>query len=288
MSIQAIALVLDLELADVSAKAVLIGLANHTSPDGECFPSVKRLMRYSGLSERAVRETIKRLEEMSLITVVREPGKRSTYTLTLPPAAVAVPPLQQMQDPPAANAGHNRKTNRQNNTSDARASLADDWQPSPELQAKLDQAYPTIDINEQRKAFILSCRANGKAIIHPDAAFEMWMMRVPSLKIPAKSRPQASTAGRDPRDPAVLAFRAEEDARFKRKLGQWEDSSELWLEAARLWIGLHNRQDDAARCAATARSVAKAGSWAEEQANDFIARHWGEGFTGEPDNGELC
>src|SRR6187399_1843993 len=110
MSIQMIAKVLDLELNDPSAKAVLIGLANHTSPEGQCFPSVRRLMRYSGLSERTVRETIRRLKEMGLITVDEQLGKRSIYTLHIDtpatdapptsstPAADAPPPLRETQD----------------------------------------------------------------------------------------------------------------------------------------------------------------------------------------------
>ncbi len=44
-----------------ASKFVLVGLANHASPDGSCaFPSVRTLTRYTGLSERTVRTCLDR------------------------------------------------------------------------------------------------------------------------------------------------------------------------------------------------------------------------------------
>jgi hypothetical protein len=52
-----------------SLASVLIGLANHADPDGRnAFPSVDRLTRYTRLSERTVRTSLDRLEELKLIT----------------------------------------------------------------------------------------------------------------------------------------------------------------------------------------------------------------------------
>jgi hypothetical protein len=51
-----------------SCTAVLIGLANHAHPDGRhAHPSVATLMRYTSLSERAVRTALDRLEEFGTI-----------------------------------------------------------------------------------------------------------------------------------------------------------------------------------------------------------------------------
>src|SRR5260370_1029149 len=48
---------------DGSCAAVLVGLANHASPDGTgAFPSVKTLMRYTRKCERTVRTALDRLE----------------------------------------------------------------------------------------------------------------------------------------------------------------------------------------------------------------------------------
>jgi helix-turn-helix protein len=46
-----------------ACKFVLVGLANHSGPDGAgAFPSVATLVRYTGLSERTVRTCLDRLE----------------------------------------------------------------------------------------------------------------------------------------------------------------------------------------------------------------------------------
>jgi len=51
-----------------SCKFVLVGLANHAGPDGTCaFPSVRTLIRCTGLSERTVRTCLGRLEHGRLI-----------------------------------------------------------------------------------------------------------------------------------------------------------------------------------------------------------------------------
>lgn len=50
-------------------KFVLVGLANHAGPDGTgAFPSVRTLMRYTGLSERTVRACLGRLEASGIIS----------------------------------------------------------------------------------------------------------------------------------------------------------------------------------------------------------------------------
>ena len=47
---------------------VLVGLANHAGPDGTAaFPSVRTLMRYTGLAERTVRACLSRLEASGVI-----------------------------------------------------------------------------------------------------------------------------------------------------------------------------------------------------------------------------
>ena len=51
-----------------ACKFVLVGLPNHAGPDGaSAFPSVRTLIRYTGLSERTVRTCLDRLEHGGLI-----------------------------------------------------------------------------------------------------------------------------------------------------------------------------------------------------------------------------
>jgi hypothetical protein len=70
MSIEAFSWALNCEdVKSPTLKLVLIALANHSRPDGTAaFPSVSTMMRYTCLSERAIRQSLKTLEEMQLIS----------------------------------------------------------------------------------------------------------------------------------------------------------------------------------------------------------------------------
>lgn len=69
MSIEAINWALNQAPCENSTqKLVLFALANHARPDGtSAFPSVARIMRYTLLSERAIRLHLQGLEELGLI-----------------------------------------------------------------------------------------------------------------------------------------------------------------------------------------------------------------------------
>lgn len=77
MSVEAISWALNLAPVPVDrsgqpsspCKFVLVGLANHAGPDGAgAFPSVRTLMRYTGLAERTVRGCLARLEAEGVIS----------------------------------------------------------------------------------------------------------------------------------------------------------------------------------------------------------------------------
>ena len=70
MSVEVISWVLNSAPVDEpSATLVLIGLANHADPDGRgAFPSAARLVEYTRLSERTVREYLDVLEAAGIIT----------------------------------------------------------------------------------------------------------------------------------------------------------------------------------------------------------------------------
>jgi hypothetical protein len=69
MSVEAISWALNhAPVNESSAAFVLVGLANHASPDGRgAFPSVARLVSYTRLSERTVREQLDVLEAAGII-----------------------------------------------------------------------------------------------------------------------------------------------------------------------------------------------------------------------------
>jgi hypothetical protein len=82
MSIKALNWAFHLELHG-PAKSVLIALAEHADQDGKCFPAISRLMLFSGLSERAVRGALRKLEDAGMLKTEQRDGHRSTYELTM-------------------------------------------------------------------------------------------------------------------------------------------------------------------------------------------------------------
>jgi DNA-binding transcriptional ArsR family regulator len=92
-------------------KAVLVKLADNANDTGHCYPSIPHLVAHLELSERALREHLKKLEDMGMITVIRrsEGGVNlpSKYQLNLETtfevvtvvrrgnAPHAVPPMQE-------------------------------------------------------------------------------------------------------------------------------------------------------------------------------------------------
>jgi len=70
-----------------ASKFVLVGLANHATPDGTgAFPSVATLVRYTGLSERTVRTCLDRLAVEGTITPC-DPGIIAARIKRAPTAA---------------------------------------------------------------------------------------------------------------------------------------------------------------------------------------------------------
>ncbi|MGQ7814601.1 helix-turn-helix domain-containing protein [Metapseudomonas furukawaii] len=94
-------------------KAVLISLADNANDEGVCWPSLARITERTCLSERAVRNALRWLEDSKLMTSHQRNGRSTYYTLTpaayapgtkCPPAADAVPPRQEMPPTPAPDA----------------------------------------------------------------------------------------------------------------------------------------------------------------------------------------
>lgn len=82
----------DVWKAPVSAtdKLVLLALADWSNDDGQCWPSMAQLIVKTGLSERGVRKSLRRLEDEGQLTSRQNPGKGVHYTVhpgtTCPPA----------------------------------------------------------------------------------------------------------------------------------------------------------------------------------------------------------
>ncbi len=85
-------------------KAVLISLADNANDEGVCWPSVAKIAERTCLSERAVQQAIKVLNECKALSIEARQGRSTMFTVT--PAAFA--PLQKVHPrrkcTPAANA----------------------------------------------------------------------------------------------------------------------------------------------------------------------------------------
>lgn len=95
---------------DAYAKAILHSLIQYVDENGECWPSVERIARESGMSPRKARATIRRLEDHGLLSVVRSQGRcTNRYRLSANPAQRAglahVQPGTQGRVNPAQHAG---------------------------------------------------------------------------------------------------------------------------------------------------------------------------------------
>lgn len=82
-------------------RLILLSLADHANDEGVCYPSVARLVRRTGLSERAVQTAIRRLEEAGRLKIERGSGPKGCNVFTVCTPAADAPP-QQMH--PAADA----------------------------------------------------------------------------------------------------------------------------------------------------------------------------------------
>lgn len=94
-------------------KSVLISLADNANDEGVCWPSIATICIRTCLSERAVRNAIRWLEESGLLSSDQRFGRSTWYTVTparyapgskCPPAPDAPPPRQQMPPTPAPRA----------------------------------------------------------------------------------------------------------------------------------------------------------------------------------------
>jgi hypothetical protein len=255
MSLEYLNAALNLPMEDSSAKAVLIGLANHTSPEGECWPGVRRLQLYTALCERTVRASIKRLEALGLLEVTRRDHTTSLYKLKLSIHQMQ-PAVQLMHKGGAADAGGGAAAagggaanapkpllNPQiTDASDARV-FDEDWKPSPATVEALTskQGLSAGQIERERFMFVLKAMA-GTIPTKPDAAFKAWCARLPSLNHQPKNSietaaPSAEWAAKSRID------KLRELAAFKRKINRIQDAEELEQEIVAMeWASARIRE----------------------------------------------
>lgn len=115
MSIRVMSKVWDDEELSPTEKFILLSLADHADDDGYCYPSVARLVKRTGYSERTVQTAVKRLREVGKLRIDQNAGPKGCNLFVIYPthvtntAAAAPPhqkhlaadaPPQEMRDPP--------------------------------------------------------------------------------------------------------------------------------------------------------------------------------------------
>jgi len=88
MSIKIMSAVFESITLSPTDRLVMLSLADHAGDDGSCYPSVGRLCQRTGLGERAVQQTIKRLRDAGHIStkIGGGRGNATLYTLHINPA----------------------------------------------------------------------------------------------------------------------------------------------------------------------------------------------------------
>lgn len=90
MSIKIMSAVFEGDLPPVK-RLVMLALADHADDEGLCYPSINRLCKRTGLSERAVQKHVKELEVLGYLSRGMNEGKRGVNTYLLTPARRAPP-----------------------------------------------------------------------------------------------------------------------------------------------------------------------------------------------------
>ncbi|MDP8961532.1 MAG: helix-turn-helix domain-containing protein [Actinomycetota bacterium] len=99
MSVEAIAWALSVKGLTSTDKLILVTLADHCGPSGECWPGIRRVAAIVGVTERQVRKRLRVLERAGLVSVrERRTSARDSdtnvYQLSLRPPEDRPPVLQ--------------------------------------------------------------------------------------------------------------------------------------------------------------------------------------------------
>lgn len=92
MSVKVMAAVWDAEALSPTHRLILLSLADHANDDGICYPSIARLCRRTGLSERSVQGAVSFLQAAGWLRVERNAGPKGCNVFTVCTPAGDAPP----------------------------------------------------------------------------------------------------------------------------------------------------------------------------------------------------
>ncbi len=196
-----------------TAKHVLQALADWADDQGSCYPSVQLIMDVTELSDRSVRNALRRLEELGLLSTERTRRKNGSmganrYFLKVgakpkatgaeagdsggePPAGDAdgnhrhqvQDPLQEVQDPPAGDAGLSKDEPPIEPPKEPERERADARSTETGVDDQADESASGSDAEERQKRWAVFWRKWPNTVVDDrDAALKAWG-EVPSAQL---------------------------------------------------------------------------------------------------------
>ena len=152
---------------DALSRWLLVVLADHANEDGKCWPSQATLARRTGMGRSTVNRKLEMLEANQLIHRISGNSERSTMYHLLVPEQDRVVPERDKVVPE-----RDTKLPLNNNT------LSDDWRPSEELIATINQVAmrnnQEINHDIETAKFIAHHQSTGKRLKDFKAAYRKW------------------------------------------------------------------------------------------------------------------
>jgi len=87
MSVKIMSAIFESETLGPTERLIMLALADHADDSGRCYPSMQRLCKRTGLSDRAIQKNIKDLTEAGYLTVIPQAGQggANVYIVTATP-----------------------------------------------------------------------------------------------------------------------------------------------------------------------------------------------------------
>lgn len=101
MSVKIMSAVFENEALGPTERLIMLALADHADDEGRCYPSIARLCRRTGLTERAVQSNIRKLQDAGYVAVQLGAGRSGSnlYLVRATPAPDAPKPSGTIIEP---------------------------------------------------------------------------------------------------------------------------------------------------------------------------------------------
>ena len=160
MSIRLMSAAWDLDLPQTE-KMVLLALCDHANDDGFCWPSMGRLARRCGVSDRTIRNAMNRLEDQKIVKRHGVAGRANHFQIDpgkiCTPEADSAPPRKEVPDTPERRSAKPSITVNEPSNETARVPKPDEvsdgvWRDFKDHRRKHGGITPTVIAGFRREA----------------------------------------------------------------------------------------------------------------------------------------